>query len=173
MKKSKLHRLGIMSLLSIAIAAVSVNSATASDFYTIQDKALRGDMTAQYNMGSMYSIGEGVPQDYNQAFNWFEKAAKQGHIESAHNIGLLYEKGRGAPKDYKQAVNWYKRAAAAGYGDSQLNLGVMYSKGIGVERDVKKAIELFKTAAKNSNGTTPEKAKYNLGLIYTTNYNIK
>lgn len=173
MKKPHFYSFARVSLMAAALSAVMLCSANASDVNTIYSKAVNGDMTAQYNMGSMYSIGEGLSQDYSQAFSWFEKAANQGHIESAHNIGLLYEKGRGAPKNYKQAMNWYKRAAAAGYSDSQLNLGVMYSEGIGVDRDVNKAIELFKMAAANSHENTESKAKYNLGLIYNKHYNIK
>ena len=171
MKRGKLYRLGAATLFSMVLSLSFSSTTNAANFKSIQDKAQHGDVTAQYNMGSIYAIGEGVPQNYDQAFNWFEKAAKQGHIKSAHNIALLYEKGRGAPQDYNQAVNWYKRAVSAGYADSQLNLGVMYAKGLGVERDTSKAIELFKMI--KTEGNTKEKAKYNLNLIYAKNYQFK
>jgi TPR repeat protein len=37
-----------------------------------------GNVYAQFNLGLLYSSGEGVPQDYVQALIWFRKAADQG-----------------------------------------------------------------------------------------------
>jgi len=37
---------------------------------------------AQYNLGVSYAIGNGLPQNYNEARAWFQKAAgKQQTIE--------------------------------------------------------------------------------------------
>lgn len=33
--------------------------------------AEQGDATAQYNLGHMYHLGEGVPQDYTEAAKWY------------------------------------------------------------------------------------------------------
>ena len=40
--------------------------------------AEQGDALAQYNLGFMYSNGEGVPQDYAEAVKWYRMAAEQG-----------------------------------------------------------------------------------------------
>ena len=48
----------------------------------------QGDAAAQYNLGYMYEIGEGVPQDYVQALKWYRKAAEQGDASARFNPGL-------------------------------------------------------------------------------------
>ncbi len=37
--------------------------------------AEQGQVDAQYNLGVMYALGMGVPQDYVQAHMWFNLAA--------------------------------------------------------------------------------------------------
>ena len=37
----------------------------------------QGHADAQYNLGFMYANGEGVPQDYVQAYLWFNLAASR------------------------------------------------------------------------------------------------
>ncbi|MBP3431190.1 MAG: sel1 repeat family protein, partial [Barnesiella sp.] len=39
----------------------------------------QGDATAQTSLGVAYCRGEGVSQDYTQAFYWWRKAAEKGH----------------------------------------------------------------------------------------------
>ncbi len=38
----------------------------------------QGDARAQYNLGEMYMLGRGVPQDYTQAYVWVALAAAHG-----------------------------------------------------------------------------------------------
>ena len=46
-------------------------------FLPIADAEL-GDADAQNNLGLRYLIGEGAPQDYKKATEWFPLAAEQG-----------------------------------------------------------------------------------------------
>lgn len=41
--------------------------------------AQAGEPEAQYMMGRLYSLGDGVPRDFVQAWVWFDRAARQGH----------------------------------------------------------------------------------------------
>lgn len=41
--------------------------------------AQAGNAEAQYMMGRLTSLGDGVPQDFVQAWVWFDRAARQGH----------------------------------------------------------------------------------------------
>jgi uncharacterized protein len=77
-------------------------------------KAEQGDAQAQYNLGVMYSKGQGVLQDDKEAVKWYRKAAEQGNAEAQFNLGLLYEKGQGVPKDYVMAHMYYNIAAVSG-----------------------------------------------------------
>ena len=67
---------------------------------------------------SAYTYGQGVPRDYVQARQWYEKAAAQGHTYAQYDLGVLYEYGKGAPQDYVQAYKWYDLAGTNGNKDA-------------------------------------------------------
>ncbi len=82
----------------------------------------------------MYDKGEGVPQDYAKAMQWYQKAANQGDADAQFNLGVMYYEGEGAPQDYAKALQWYQKAANQGDAQAQYNLGFMYYKGeVGVD----------------------------------------
>jgi TPR repeat protein len=63
----------------------------------------------------MYKNGEGVPQNYVMAANWYRRAAQHasdfgGAGQGRNNLGLLYMNGLGVPKDYVQAYMWFSLA---------------------------------------------------------------
>jgi TPR repeat protein len=47
------------------------------------------DPQAQFNRGNEYWYGNGVPQDYAQAANWFRKSAEQGYAEAQYHLGQM------------------------------------------------------------------------------------
>lgn len=55
----------------------------------IQKAAEQGDADAQFKLGLLYSDGQGVPQDYTKAAEWFGKAAEQGHSEAKNSLEKL------------------------------------------------------------------------------------
>ena len=108
--------------------------------------AEQGDHRAMYALGSMYSAGHGVPQDLNEAFKWFSKAASYGRPDAEYKLGLMYAQGLGVPQDYRKAINWYGKAAKKGYGMAQYKVGLMYAEGHGVTQDDVKAYAWLQTA---------------------------
>jgi uncharacterized protein len=77
--------------------------------------AEQGDAQSQFELGSMYRDGQGVPQDYREAAKWFQLAAEQGHMGAQNNLGLMYSLGRGVLQDSVIAHMWSNLAAAQGY----------------------------------------------------------
>ena len=69
-----------------------------------------GDARAQYMVGLAYDLGNGVPQDYTKAANWYRKAALQGAPDARASLGALYARGQGVPQDYAQAAKWWRMA---------------------------------------------------------------
>ncbi|MCH7501081.1 MAG: sel1 repeat family protein, partial [Nitrospinae bacterium] len=86
------------------------NLQTAVQWY--QKAADGGFPLAQYNVGSMYELGEGVLQNYEKAAEWYQKAADQGHGLAQNYLGALYHQGKGMPQDFVKAHMWYNLAAA-------------------------------------------------------------
>ena len=97
--------------------------------------AEQGHADAQYNLGSMYDEGQGVPRDAAEAAKWHRKAAVQGHADAQLSLALMYSYGDGVPQDYTKAAKWYRLAAEQGRARAQYILGIMYVKGQGVPQD--------------------------------------
>jgi TPR repeat protein len=92
------------------VAYVRGDHKTALAIFT--KAANKGDAEAQYMVGLLNAIGQGVPQDYKQAVVLYRKAADQGLVRARNNLGLLYLKGNGVTQDYVEAHKWLNIAAA-------------------------------------------------------------
>lgn len=133
-----------------------------SDVTRIREAAEQGDVSAQFNLGFMYSEGRGVPRDYGQAAAWYRKAAEQGNLPSEYELGGLYHDGRGVPQqDYGQAAAWYRKAAERGFAPAQVTLGVAYLSGEGVPQSDSEAYFWLKVAT----AATPEVKPEDLAAI--------
>jgi len=53
--------------------------------------AEQGKPEAQFNYGRMCEQGNGAPQSFQEAAQWYRKAAEQGHINAQLALGYLYE----------------------------------------------------------------------------------
>ena len=111
--------------------------------------AEQGDSKAQFNLGAMYSNGQGVPQDKKEAVKWYRMSAEQGESKAQYNLGNMYREGQGVPQDYKEEMKWFRKSAEQGNGRAQLNLGFMYGTGRGVLQDNVYAHMWWNIAASN------------------------
>jgi len=95
-----------------------LEAADRGDYHTavkeFQLSAERGDVKARYNLGVMYQLGLGVPQDDQEAVRWYRLAAEQGDASAQFKLGVMYDKGKGVLKDYVLAHMWMNLAAAKG-----------------------------------------------------------
>lgn len=71
-----------------------------------------GSAEAQFRLGTLHSLGQGMPVDQEVAARWFEQAAKQGHHEATVTLANMYLSGLGVPRDEAAALAWFERAAA-------------------------------------------------------------
>jgi TPR repeat protein len=86
--------------------------------------AERGYAGAQYRLGVIYAGGQGVPQDWEQSFDWYLQAANQGYAIAQCNVGhAYYYGGRGVDKDIDQAFIWWKKSADLGFNEAQFRIG--------------------------------------------------
>jgi tetratricopeptide (TPR) repeat protein len=115
----------------------------------------------------LYQNGQGVPQSYDKAREWFQKAADAGNADASNKLGELFYYAQGGSRDYIAARNWYQRAAAAGNAKAMYNLGVLYENGQGVGQDYGKAREWYKMAADLSD-TDAKQALSRLGQGVTS-----
>ncbi len=73
-----------------------------------------GDAPTQFNLGLMYLDGVGVPQNSEQAIEWFRRSADRGYTRAQYNLGSLYAVGRGVRRDLITAHMWMNLCAASG-----------------------------------------------------------
>jgi len=118
--------------------------------------AQEGNDRAQFNLGVMYSLGQGVPRDQAEAEKWWLRSARQGRMEAINSLGSVLT----ARGDWPEAVKWFLTAATAGNAEAQYNLGVAYTVGKGVGADVPTAVGWFRKAAQQNYPP----AQYNLGV---------
>jgi len=64
-----------------------------------------------YNIGLMFSSGDGVPKNDAQAAKWFLKAAEEGLPEGQFSLGQAYLNGNGVVKNTELAIDWIQKAA--------------------------------------------------------------
>ena len=102
---------------------------------------------AQYAIGMLYWVGQGVAQDTTAAANWLREAAELNHAGAQLKLGFLFLTGDGVAKNEFEAFKWFRMAASQGEVDAQYNLGVMYRDGLGVEADQQQAVQWFYQAA--------------------------
>jgi len=86
--------------------------------------AEQGNALAQSDLGYMYVLGWGVPQDYQEAMKWARKAAEQGLARAQINLGTMYGIGQGVPQDPIQAHKWFDLAASGAKDDKTRKLAV-------------------------------------------------
>ena len=141
----------LLSLISPIIIAAEVNPLN-KDIETGINAYNRGDYesaksiwriaanadnaSAQYNLGQMYRMGQGVSIDYQQAKTWYIAAAKQGHPEAQGNLGTLYYHGKLGEPNYSEAYKWLLSAAMQHNAQAQRMIGAMLYNGDGVNKDI-------------------------------------
>jgi hypothetical protein len=86
----------------------------AAAFQEIKQRAETGDPQAQYNLGTMYALGQGVGRDFVQAAAWLAKAAAQGHAQAQANLGLLLLNGARTKAQWREAERWLRKASDQG-----------------------------------------------------------
>lgn len=72
--------------------------------------AERGRPDAQYNLGFMYLLGEGVQADLTEGLRWLKLSADQGDECAIRLLADLYRNGQyGVSADAVEAQLWYER----------------------------------------------------------------
>ena len=77
----------------VARGSLGLTDVSKAHIDSLRKAADQGHADAQYNLGSMYSNGQGVPQDYVEAHKWHNLAASRASAEDqkeyAENRDLL------------------------------------------------------------------------------------
>ncbi len=172
--------LWIMAALSCTAAitpAPTECTVTSDSIAAIIQKADAGDPVAQNLVGQWCYEGiNGQKQDYQQALQWWAKAAQHDNADAIANMARCYQLGQGTRRDSVMAVGLYEAAIKKGNTTvipqheaianstadafSCMLLYDCYQKAVGVKRDQSKAMTYLTMTAERGNTT----AQYQLAL---------
>ncbi|CZR99543.1 Putative beta-lactamase HcpC precursor [Clostridioides difficile] len=85
---------------------------TASDFH---------HPICQYKAGTFSEIDK----DFEQAFYWYNKSAKQDYPDAQYKVGTFYEHGIGIDKNFKKALYWFKKASKQEHKEAKHKLEII------------------------------------------------
>ena len=124
-----------------------------------------------YRIGKMHCYGLGIQQDYEKAFEWFLKSAKEGNKFAQYSLGNLYYYGNGTDKDLSHAFHWYMKSAEQGQPYAAYAAAQMYNKGEYVFKDENQAQEYYKQALAGfleleSKNQADDNLFYKMGTMY-------
>ena len=60
--------------------------------YDFEQRAEQGDAVAQFCLAFMYKYGMGVPQNFQNAIEWYIKSAEQGYVPAQNDLGVMYSR---------------------------------------------------------------------------------
>lgn len=118
----------------VLVLVLAASGAHASALDQLRAKADAGDVAAQFDLATRYSLGrKGAPFSQKLAAVYFEKAALRGDDRAMLNLGIMYEVGRGVPKDDLQSIRWILGSAERGNTRGQYQMALRFEVGHGVE----------------------------------------
>jgi len=119
-----------------------------------------GHRIAQYNLAMMYSNGESVYIDYQQAVYWFRKSATNHFPPAQYRLAEMYyfEKG-GLGRDLQTAIALFRQAAESNDPDAQMDLAMLCGSGEGLPWNTNKALTWMTLAGEAGNTTAIEYKK--------------
>lgn len=90
------------------------------------DTALdHGDGRALYTLALGFYDGLGVAQDFEKAYDLFEKSYQQGYMQSCYYLGKMNQYGLGTEEDKEQAKAYYLKGEKAEMHENAYGLGLL------------------------------------------------
>jgi len=100
---------------------------TPKEVAQLIERAKRGDVNAQIELGEAYYKGDKVDKNYQEAKKQLEPAVAQGEPRALNLLAIMYALGRGVEQNYSTAKKLFEKA---GDNAASLNLLHMYVEGL-------------------------------------------
>ncbi|MFI3200688.1 MAG: hypothetical protein R3Y54_04055 [Eubacteriales bacterium] len=106
-----------------------------------------GEDTSQNCIGNAYRFGQGVEQNGDLAFQYYEMSAAQDNVIGIKNYGICFRDGIGTQVNKEKAFEQFLKGANLGDAVCQNNAGYAYDCGEGVEENPKLAFQYYEMSA--------------------------
>lgn len=91
-----------------------LNKDTKKAFTLLLNAAAEKNPFAMRKLGHIYREGKHEDKNYEEAWQWYRKAAELGDTPAMLMLSAMYASGEGVARDNRASVEWLRRAAAAG-----------------------------------------------------------
>ncbi len=127
--------------------AASSTQLRPDEIKALLQRAENGDVSAQYDLGTVYKDGLGVDKNPKEALKWYALAAEYGDARAQFFTGSFYLAGKGATKNVSEGLKWLERSAEQDHPEAQMKLANVYLSGADVKKDISKAQKWYSKAA--------------------------
>lgn len=126
----------------------------------LEKSADQKNTKAQFQLGTMYSGGNGVDQDPEKSMDYLQAAAEGNLPIAQYYLAYSYDQGiKPLERDVNKGIEWAEKSANQGYADALFLLGFMYLRSDPV--DEAKGFEwLLKLSETDKNELLEEKYSY-------------
>ncbi len=121
--------------------------------YWTKAAALR-DVSAHYQLSTLYHDGKGVDKDEKKELHHLEEAAIAGHPLARHNLACLEGRNGRMDREVKHLII----AAKLGYDKSLENLKILYKGGVASKDDFNASLRGYQTAIEATKSPQREEA---------------
>ena len=137
---------------------------TIREFNKLLDSAYSGDAKAQYEVGKCYFYGDGVDQNFIDAYRWLRKAVKNGNDEAKYLYAECF--------NYRLTEEQRATIVAAEFddADAQFQMGMWYYEGEIVDEDLFESKLWFQRAKNNGHKKAKKMIEEVEDLIYYDYY---
>ena len=118
-------------------------------FAYMEKAAGKGDILAQYYLGTYYEKGQGVEKNYAKAAELYERVSEcreplvladpimplTPQCDAEYSLGQFHEKGFLPDSSEEKAAEWYLKAGEDGSEEANLKMAQWYFDGRGVEQN--------------------------------------
>ena len=156
----------LISTSTIADFNKGANAYNSGDYRTAFKELLpyanEGNAEAQWALGRMYRLGNGLLVDYSEALKWFKKSGNQGHDQSSAEVANMYywdtmhglnghkvlsdKYNQSNSRNKKLSFKWWEKAAEQGNIIAMFKVGLFYAKGYHIPQNKSEAKKWFNLA---------------------------
>lgn len=135
-------------LQSQAVKAEELGAFGARIFMFQERLAKKGNVRAQYKLGTLYEFGVSVKPNIEQARHWYQLASKKNYLPAINRYTYLEVRASGfEPQKHKQWLSDLIHQVDTAEPNALILLGQMHRHGIGVKKDIKKSLALLSQAS--------------------------
>ncbi|MEE1170964.1 MAG: MobP3 family relaxase [Ruminococcus sp.] len=132
------------------------------DLEYLKAAAENGNTWAMYCLGKELFLGENLPKEISQGFDWLVKAMNSGNQYAKYLLAKEYLSGENIPHYPDIAVHLLEELSADNFECAEYRLGKLYYQGGDASQDISKAVYHLERAFAVGN----QFAAYQLGKIY-------